>query len=105
MASVATLPISRALLGVERGRGRFLQHLLVAALQRAVALAQMHDVAVAVGEDLDLDMARMGEVFLHIDGVVAERRLASLRAIDQACDSSARRWRPSCPCRRRRRRP
>ena len=57
------------------GRGGLLQHLLVAALQRAVALAQMHDIAVAVGQHLDLDMARMGEVFLDIDGVIAEMGL------------------------------
>ena len=61
-----------ALLGVEGGRGGLLQHLLVAALQRAVALAQMHDVAVAVGDHLDLDVARLAEVLLQIDRVVAE---------------------------------
>jgi len=32
----------------------------VAALDRAVALAEVDRVAVAVGEDLDLDMARVG---------------------------------------------
>ena len=32
----------------------------------------MHDIAMAVGEDLDFDMARLAEIFLHIDGVVAE---------------------------------
>ncbi len=47
-----------ALLGVEGGRGRFLQHLLVAALQRAVALAEMDAGALPVAQHLDLDMAR-----------------------------------------------
>ena len=40
------------------GAGRLLDHLLVAALQRTVALEQVHDVAVAIGEHLHLDMAR-----------------------------------------------
>ena len=48
-----------ALLGGEGGRGGFLQHLLVAALQRAVALAQVDRVAVAVGDHLELDVARV----------------------------------------------
>ena len=45
-------------LGVEPGRRRLLQHLLMAPLERTIALAQMHHVAVAIGQDLDLDMAR-----------------------------------------------
>ena len=40
------------------GGGRFLDHLLVAALEGAVALEQVDDVALAVGEDLHLDVAR-----------------------------------------------
>src|SRR5436305_243918 len=39
------------------GRRRLLDELLVPPLQRAVALPQMHDVAVAVAEDLHLDVA------------------------------------------------
>jgi hypothetical protein len=61
-----------ALLGVERGRGRLLEHLLVAPLQRAVALAEMHAFALAVAQHLDLDVARPAEVLLDIDRVVAE---------------------------------
>ena len=57
---------------VERGRGAFLPDLLVAALQRAVALAEMDGAAMAVAEHLDLDVARPLEVFLEIDRVVAE---------------------------------
>src|SRR5471032_2104764 len=45
-----------ALLGVEGGAARFLPHFLVAALQRTIPLAQMHDMAMAVGQNLDLDM-------------------------------------------------
>ena len=54
------------------GRGGFLDHLLVAALQGAVALEQVDDVAVAVGEDLDLDVARAGDVGFEEDAGVAE---------------------------------
>src|SRR5262249_12950568 len=40
--------------GIEGRRRRFLENLLVAALQRAIALTQVHGVALAVAEDLDL---------------------------------------------------
>ncbi|MNX99952.1 hypothetical protein D3C86_1324300 [compost metagenome] len=76
-----------ATLGRQGGRGGFFQHLLVAALQRAVAFAQVDDVAVAVGDDLDLDVARLLEVALHIDGAVAEGGLGlglgRLHGLDQ----------------------
>jgi len=58
--------------GRQAGCRRFLDHLLVAALQRAVALEQIHRAAVAVAEHLDLDVARPGQVFLHQHGVVAK---------------------------------
>ncbi len=61
-----------AALGRHAGGGRFLQHLLVAALHRAVALEQVDAVAVRVGEDLDLDVARAGDVLLDQHLVVAE---------------------------------
>ena len=62
------------------GRGRrLLDQLLVAALDRAVALAEVDDVAVAVGEDLDLDVARVGQVALEVDGAVGEELLALAR--------------------------
>ena len=61
-----------ALLGIDGGRGGFFQDLLVAALQRAIALAEMDGAALAVAHHLHFDVARLGEVFLDIDGVVAE---------------------------------
>jgi len=66
---------------VERGRRRLLEHLLVPALDRAVSLAERHDVAVAVGEKLNLDVAGPLEVALTEDRVVAEggSRLAPRR--------------------------
>jgi hypothetical protein len=54
------------------GPGASSKHLLVAALERAVAFAQVHRAALAVAEDLDLDVAGAAEVLLDIDLVVAE---------------------------------
>ena len=53
------------------GRGE-LDDLLVAPLEGAVALAEVADAAVLVGEYLDLDVLGLDEVFLHKDAVVAE---------------------------------
>ena len=61
--------------GVECRRGSLFEDFLVFALERAVALAQMHHVAVLVAQHLDFDVARPGKVFLHIDFAVAERGL------------------------------
>ena len=58
----------------DAGRGRFLDDLLVAALHRAVALAQLDRVPVLVGEHLDLDVARVLEELLHVHRRVAEGR-------------------------------
>ena len=48
----------------------------MAALRRAVALEEVHDVAVGVGEDLHLDVAAALDVLLDQHGVVAERARA-----------------------------
>ena len=50
----------------------FLDDLLVAALQGAVPLAQMQHLAVAVAENLHLNMAGAGDETLHVERVVAE---------------------------------
>ena len=71
---------ARAAGAVMPGRRRLLDDLLVAALHRAVALAQVDDVAVSVGEHLDLDVARPLEELLHVDLVVAEGGAAPRRA-------------------------
>ena len=63
-------------LGVDVRAGRLLDHLLVAALDRAVALAEVDHVALRVGEHLDLDVARVLEVALDVDAVVGEELLA-----------------------------
>ena len=64
---------------VDQRGGGLLDQLLVAALDRAVALAEVDDGAVLVGEHLDLDVARVGQVALEVDGVVGEELLALAR--------------------------
>src|SRR4029079_4754704 len=63
-------------LGVDRGRGRLLDELLVAALDRAIALAHVTDATVGVREDLHLDVAWILEIALDVDGRVREVGLA-----------------------------
>ena len=76
------------------------------ALDRAVALAEMDDVAVRVGEDLHLDVAGVVEIALDVDGRVREVRLplAASRVV-RALDLALGHARPGSPSHRRRRRP
>ena len=60
--------------GVHARRGRLLDHLLVAALQGAVALIEVDHVALAVAEHLHLDVARPGDIGLQQHALVAEGR-------------------------------
>ena len=62
----------RAQLRGQERRGRFFQHLLVAPLRRAFALAQVDGMAVDIAEDLDLDVARMLDVALQQHAILAE---------------------------------
>jgi hypothetical protein len=64
-----------ALRFVERGRGCFFPHFLMAALQRAIALAQMNDLAERIRQHLHFDVPRPLEIFFHVDGIVAEGAL------------------------------
>ena len=59
---------------VDRGGRRLLDELLVPPLDRALALAQVHDVTVGVREHLDLDVAGLDDRLLEVDRAVAERR-------------------------------
>ncbi len=61
--------------------GRFLQHFLMAALDRALALAEVYRVSVFVSEHLHLDVPWMDDRLLQVDFVVAESmlRLAASR--------------------------
>jgi hypothetical protein len=76
-------------------RRSLLDHLLVAPLQRAVALEQMNASAMAVGKNLDFDMPRPGDVFLDQHAVIAEGRLcfapAALQRLGELSARSTRR--------------
>ena len=63
---------ARHQLRVETGRRRLLQHLLVAALHRAVAASECERAPVGVGGDLHLDVAAPREASFHEQAVVAE---------------------------------
>ena len=96
------LPLRRR----QPGRRRFLQHLLVAPLRRTVAFEQMHGVAVRVGEDLHLDMARPLQIAFDQHPVVAERRRRLLpRRLQCGGEIRGRCQRPACRARHRRRPP
>jgi hypothetical protein len=73
----------------------------VAALHRAVALEQVDAVAVGVAEDLDLDVARLGDVLLDQHVVVAEGLRASRWQEASAAAKSSARSTAACPCRHR----
>ena len=90
----------------EVGRRALLDQLLVAALARAVALAEPHRVAVRVGEHLHLDVARPGEVALDVALGAAEalERLV-LRRLERGGRLVGALRPRACPGRRRRRRP
>ena len=57
----------------DRGRRRLLEDLLVTALDRAVALAEVDAGPMTIEQDLDLDMARALDEPLQDEPVVAER--------------------------------
>ena len=61
-------------LRIEGGRRGLLEHLLVAALERAVALAEVDAVAMGIEQDLDLDVARALEVAARGSGGRRRRR-------------------------------
>jgi len=67
--------------GIDDWRRRFFEHLLMAALQRAFAFAEVDRVAVLVGQHLHLDVARIDDGLLDINFAVSKRpfRLTSRR--------------------------
>ena len=67
-------------LGRDARRGRLLDDLLVAALDRALPLTQVDDVAVGIADDLHLDVAGAFDVRLDEDRAVTERRCGLARA-------------------------
>src|SRR6185437_13177647 len=60
---------------VQKRRRRLLDHLLIAALDRTFALAEIDDIAVLVAEHLDLDVAGIDDELFYKDAIVAKRGL------------------------------
>ncbi len=69
LAQLASLRI-----GEKRRRSAF-HHLLIAPLHGAIALVQMHQIAVRVAQDLHFHVARAADQLLEINLVLAESRL------------------------------
>ena len=63
----------RARSSIDGRRGRLLKDLLMPPLQRTIAFAQMHCIALPVAEHLNFDVPRLGQILLDVDAVVAER--------------------------------
>ena len=91
-------------IGRDAGRRRFLDHLLMAALHRAIAVAKPDRISVPIAEDLDFDVTRMLEEFLHVERRRSEG-LAGLLARERDGIHAARRHQAPRACRARRRRP
>ncbi len=72
MAAAQTSPISSCSSSGTVGAVSLFPHLLVAALQRAVAGAEVNGIALAIAQHLHLDVARLAEVLFHVDRLVAE---------------------------------
>ena len=67
-------PISLRNSGVHLQGRRLLKQFLVPPLDRALAFSQADHIAVLVGQNLELDVARVLDVLLHVEIAVAERR-------------------------------
>ena len=75
---------------MDEGRRRLLDDLLVAALHGALALREAGHVAVRVGHELDLDVARRRHELLHEQPVVSKRLLGLVRREGEALGDLAR---------------
>ena len=75
-----------------RDRRPFFEQLLMAALDRALALAEVDNRAVMIAQHLKLDMARVLDVLLDVDVADAKRRLGfALRRLERLAQSPTRR--------------
>ena len=81
-------PSAPASSAVDAVRRRLLDHLLVSALDRALALEEVDDVAVRVAEHLDLDVARLLDELLDVDA--SRRRTRTWPRCARARRSAAR---------------
>ena len=83
-ASTTEAPSLRRIFSVTATDGALLEELLVPALNRALALAEMDDGAVMIADDLEFDMARAFDVLLDVDVADAERRFGlALRGLQR----------------------
>ena len=57
---------------------RLLQQLLMSPLDGALAFSEAHNIAVLVGKNLELDVARVLDEFLHVEVAITERRRSFL---------------------------
>ena len=74
----------------------------MAALNRAIAVEEMHAIAMRIGEDLDLDMAGARKIFFDEHAVIAKsRERLAFGAGERGRETPPREQRFSCPCRRR----
>ena len=75
--------------GVKKRRRRLFDDLLVPPLDRAFAFIQVNAVAMLVAQNLNLDMARLGDEFFDEDPVIAKARrclvLRRLKALARLC--------------------
>src|SRR5205085_3151685 len=79
------LPDLRPHLRRDLRRRRLLQQLLMPPLDRALALAQAHHLAVLVGQYLELNVPGMLDILLHVEIAIAERpRRFGLGRFEQA---------------------
>ena len=102
----AAAPMRARSSGVKRDRRRFLDDFLMTALNRALALAEVHRRAVRVGEDLKLDVTRIAQISFEQHRVVAEGRARfALRRCERFVELCRDRPRRACRGRRRRRWP
>src|SRR5262245_34745488 len=64
---------ARAECGADKRRGGLLQNFLVTALDRALALEEVHDPAVGIAEDLHLDVVWTFKPSLDVQAAIAKR--------------------------------
>ncbi len=57
---------------VKEGAGSFLDHFLIAPLDRTFPLAQIDTVAMRIAQDLDFNVPRLGDKFLDEDAIIAK---------------------------------
>src|SRR5208283_5376644 len=62
----------QALRSIEGGRRTFFPNLLMPALQRAIAFAEMNGLAVSIAQNLDFDMTRLFQKFFQINRIIAK---------------------------------